>query len=353
MSSPRDDSETTPMSAAEDIWLGFYFKLFGKNYLLASLALSAFFFLIGLGISLKIDFLTSYINSLPIYLGVFGISWVAAWIYTVSVRLHVIFRDVRHVLLMSDQDFNEFRLLWIGRFFNMRLHVYGSIIVIIISWSYLVFLAFYFNDIPWFPVEWSKEPYLWGKVLILAIYAIPINFLVFTAAAGIVTYCFFTVSVSKKPLVPLFEFARQKLRSIADVSVLAGFAWSVGVATFVLLFRPAFGLLSVGIVFVLTGLGLLMLAAPQYALHLALEHTKRAVLDAVYQKWVGGFEATTATNFDAMTSKLLSSEGMHLHDTVHTIIDAHTWPYNPRHVMSVLGTWVIPFLALAVGQKIP
>lgn len=337
------------MTSNHQMWLDPYFKVFPGHYIVASAALGLFFFLVGAAISWRIDFAISYIQTLPVYLAVFGIAWVAAWLYWMSRKLDSVFRDVRAAFLISEKEFEALALLWTRRFFNTRLYLSGSTLVVASSWLYLAYLV-YSGNIPWLPDEWSSEPYLWEKTLILGIYIIPVGFLVFTTGAGILYYCAFAFSISQQPLVPMIELARAKLRSLTVIGIHAGLAWSVGVALFVVFFRPAFDILSASIVFVLTGLGLLMISAPQFALHKALDRTKQALLDAVYHKWIENSGTHTPDDVEGYMAKFLSPNGARMQELIRSIIETPTWPYNPVDVMSVLGTWIIPFFALAVSQ---
>jgi hypothetical protein len=117
----------------------------------------------------------------------------------------------------------------------------------------------------------------------------------------------------------------------------------VGVSLFVLLFRPAFGPFSVGGVLFLSGLAILLLSAPQVALHKALEHSKDRVLDAEWQRLAGaGVDGITSS-----LEQLSLADRAQVYDAMSTLAESPTWVYNPPDMFSVGGTWLLPLLPLA------
>ena len=143
------------MTTKSQTWLDHYVERFTGRYIAAAVVLAVVFFVIGGAISWVIGFLKTYLNTFNIYLAVFGIAWTAAWLHWAGQKLQVIIPDLRAALIISDAEFQSYSSLWTQKFFNTRLHIIGSICLIVSSWIFVAVLAV-FRDFLWFPTSWSR-----------------------------------------------------------------------------------------------------------------------------------------------------------------------------------------------------
>lgn len=316
------------------------------HFVIGSVAAAFLIFVIGVVVASAIGFQQVYLSTSPVYLGVFGIAWVASWCGWASKRLTYIFGFVRPAFAMSDDDFRRFVQRWQRRFYNKHLHLGMAAAFTLAGWIFLA-ASISTESLPWFPVQWSQPPHKIAKAFILCVYTVGISLLLVTTGAGIVTYCAFVEALSRQRLIPFVEGVKIRLHPFTDFGVMTGIAWSIGVALFVLLFRPAFGPYNFAAITILTGLGLLMISTPQFFLHGALETLK---IDLVYAAWRELGVGNEAPKFPALLS---DSHGVELYDLLASMAAARTWVYSPTDTLVVVGTWIIPLLVLWMSGTPP
>jgi hypothetical protein len=72
----------------------------------ASIAIGLGVFLVGLAIAARIGFTGTYLGTLPIYMGVFGIVWVFCWIAWATRRLRTLMDQLQPLFLVPPGDYH-------------------------------------------------------------------------------------------------------------------------------------------------------------------------------------------------------------------------------------------------------
>lgn len=340
------------LSAREKLWLDHYFDLFPFHYSVASVCTVVVVFLAGAGIASLIGLLVVYLRTLPIYLGLFGIGWVAFWGTWASRKIRSIANEIRDAFHLSENEYDRLSSKWLKKLSDSRLHLCISFMFIFGAWLYLG-LATRLWLLPWFPQAWSLGPHLWAKNLILGMYAVPILLLLITTGVGIIIFAAFVSALSKCPLVPSLEIVRVKLRPITDFGLITGLAWSVGVSLFVLLFRPEFSVPAVVAVALLTLLGLTMIFWPQYALHKAMNRTRSDLLRTASAMLLQEISPAQIADREDYLKRMLDPRAQQIEAFIRSVTATRTWIYNVRDVATVAAQWLLPLASLGVTLLIP
>jgi hypothetical protein len=183
------------------------------------------------------------------------------------------------------------------------------------------------------------------KFLILEVYVLVVVALLVTSGLSFVLYSSFTRVLSRQPLVPMIDVAATALRPITNLGVLASLAWSVGIALFVILFRPAIGLISAAFLMLITLVGMLMFFVPQWYMHVVLERTKGEILRE-------GWLPFGQINPQVLWRVLSDERSLQHYDMLVSIGQSRTWVYDPTDLFSVGGTWLIPALTYVLQSAL-
>ena len=324
----------------------------GGRYGVAAVATGLVLFLTGLLIASVIDFHREYLKSRQIYLGVIAVIWVMWWIAWATRRLRVVMENVQPIFLVSADRFRAEVERFEAWAFNWRL----QIAVALILWGFSCFdiynrsrtgRLFAFEQ-----PEWTGDPHLLTKNLILAIFNLANVTLLVTSAIGIVCFVFFVANLRRLPLVPYMALARLKLRSLTDFAVTIGLAWSVGISLVVLLFRVEFHPAQVANVLVYTALGLGILVLPELSIHSALEHQRHEVLNEAIRRMRTPIASVHDPDWRTLADSRDDPAGGNFYRVVQDAIDSPTWTYDIANVSSVLGTWLLPLVPLAVNSLV-
>jgi hypothetical protein len=95
----------------------------------ASIAIGLGVFLVGLAIAARIGFTGTYLGTLPIYMGVFGIVWVFCWIAWATRRLRTLMDQLQPLFLVPPGDYHagvQHSVRWA---FDWPLQIRGSILL--------------------------------------------------------------------------------------------------------------------------------------------------------------------------------------------------------------------------------
>lgn len=178
---------------------------------MASLAIGLGVFLVGLIIAARIGFAEIYLDTLPVYMGVFGIVWVFCWIAWATRRLREMMEQLQPLFLVPSAEYRtgvQHSVRWA---FDWPLQLRGSLLLWMIGIGTVVAFTRY-GLLVWFPSAWSLSPFLFLKNLILILFDIPIAVLLFASGTGIVSYTAFVRHIASLPLIPHIGIARAKLR---------------------------------------------------------------------------------------------------------------------------------------------
>src|SRR5581483_2112272 len=113
--------------------------------------------------------------------------WVTWWIAWATRKFEAVISDVQSVFLVSSDVYQA----EVDRFarwsFDWRFQIKGSLLCWIAGWL-VVYVMTRYGWLVWFAPEWSTQPNLVWKNLILVIYDLPIAFLLFISVSGIISY---------------------------------------------------------------------------------------------------------------------------------------------------------------------
>ncbi len=340
--------EVTDSMNSFPLWTPFelYIRCFRGRAVLATLALAGGTFLIGLLLAWSIGFTRGYLSTQAIYFGVFGIAWVGIWQSWGVRRIKSMLPELRYALRISDAKFADLKgemrdgLRWKAQVFLWSFWT-G------LSWFGVYFLTRHHLFLS-FPEAWSESPNLIVKNLILDLYAIPINALIWFGAVAIVTYNHRIEKLLQLDLVPNIDVAREKLSGLADFGVSAGLAWSVGISLLVVFFKGNVERWEIAALTILAILGAIMMAWPQILTHSALQRLKDELLANVSTALLQDTEEAQGAESWAQ----IGSRHVMLTKYAASVADARTWSYNWVTLATVVGTWLLPFITLWLGQFI-
>lgn len=327
-------------------WWEVYFDLFRGYHIAASVGTSVIVFSVGIAISWPIGFHGDYVSTQAVYLGVFGIAWVGGWLGWASHRLRSLLGQIRHAFVVTDEAFERVSSRWLRRMFDYRLSIGLSSVLIAGTWAYVPLATRWFGGLPWFPAVWSTGPQLWAKNLILCVYAVPIILLVVSGAVAIVAFAALVFDVGRLRYVSLLEVTRLRLRPLADFGLHVGYAWSIGVLLFVVLFRPEFTPASIAGISLLTLLGLLTLLWPQWVLHRGLAQLRRELLDSAAGLLEEELLTKSDYSSDDFVRKMVKPSAQRMDAFIRSTIGNRTWVYDPGELTRFVGQLLIPLVSL-------
>jgi len=246
-------------------------------------------FLLGLLFAICGDFVSLYVKTVPIYLGLAGISWVLFWAAWGD-------DNIRHLpdhIALGFPDRVVFRETFqsgLSEILSRKRHLGISAIAILIAWIVVpVLIVITDVGIPLFPEAWSHSPGPWLKIVTLDLYAVPILLLLVSTSVG--SFCWVKLfgRIAKLAAPYPLSTPQSQLRPLVSYGIKIGFAWATGIATFVIFFRVAPGsngvpLHGAGIVMPIIGIGgsalwaLVLVGWPQYKLHSSLKAAKTQLI---------------------------------------------------------------------------
>ena len=325
-----------------------YIRMFGGRYQAASIMAGVVLFLVGFGIAGIIGFGTTYVTSRPIYLGVFGVTWTMWWVAWGARRMRVLTERLRPIFLVPpgrlERDVARFEE-WA---FNWPLQCRIALVLWVLG-CLEIFVRIRYEWLFVMPAEWSKGPYLSGKMLILFLYDLPIVTLFTASGISLISFVLFVRRVTRHPLVPYLSLARVKLRGLTDFSLVTGLAWSVGVCLVVLLLDLEFRAPAVAGILVYTALGLAILFVPESSVHGALERTRQDVLDETIRRLKPPVDPSGRPAWLKVIDQLPDPEKA-FDRAVQEALVTSTWTYDLPTVSSMVATWLLPLIPLLANS---
>lgn len=257
---------------------------------------------IGFGIAYYINFHPTYVRTVPVYLGVFGIVWVTGSIRWASCRFHAIMAEIRPCFLVRDRDYAGFATKWTSRLSNNR-SIFSVVLLMFILALIVAYMGIHRPDLlqqyaiqsmrpTLFPPAWYTGD-LFAKMLIIDVYGLFAAFPLGTGTCLLIVNVFFLNDLRRLPVAPLPGVIIAKFRGITNFYLLVAFTWFVGVGLFgILLLRDLDIYAAVGIL-VLGSIGFLTFFVPQCVFHIFLVSAYREVADGVGTIYVRYFGLQT------------------------------------------------------------
>lgn len=301
------------------------------HFLPASIGLAGVIFAAGAVVAGLAGFLSVYLKTDVIWIGTFGIAWTSAWICWAGKHLSDGLRQAGAVFV-PPYKFNDAVTRWTRWMFSNGL-MFSAAIVAAAGASLAVISSSRHGTLEWFPPEWSQDPNLWAKNLVVALFAVPVWLLIMTGAVGIVSYALLVWDFHRQDVVDLPNVVRARLRYVAQFGIRIGLAWSVGVSLVVIALRPNLNSVTLAQMAILSILGLVVVFWPQFMLHDTLQRTKNAEIER-------------------LTSLALASAGPDAvsHDeALARLAQQDTWIYEPREMLVMLADGALPVATLVLG----
>ena len=279
-------------------WVDAVYEFMGGNFIVCTLIMAVPVFFCGYYLAKTVDFEYSYLISLPIYLGVFGIMLVSGAIRLASLYVHHAYGALRPCILIPDRDYKRLIDKWFKRFSNNRENLlWGWILTV--AFCVLIFIALYRPDIfeVW-GVEflrpkhfsergWFEPDGRFIKTLIIMIYAFHCGTLLATAIRTLALNVGFLLGLRHLPVLPILNLIKIRLEIITNFYVRISIAWFVGVSLFGYLFFDDLDTYGVVTLMALATIGVLTFLTPQYVYRLLLIRSTRLssswILAAFYQ----------------------------------------------------------------------
>jgi hypothetical protein len=316
--------------------------------------LAGFTYAIGLGLALAIGFVTHYVATLPLYIGLLGIVWTGTHVGWGRRRVVDLLVEVEAAFRGGSTHYPDEAIRWLRRMLNVRYQSAAALLAIVITWAY-VWIAIRSTPLPWFPSRWSfTGPDLLARTVILFIYAIPVLVLAVSAVVFIAVFTLFVLDLRTLESTPVLPAALALLRPLAEFGLTLSIAWSVGASLFVIFFRPQ---PTIGTISLVAGLGLvafLILFAPQFAIHRILVRTRAQLLDSASTKFTGcdvarnRKQADEELPVDHREAFVGDQRWQEMAKAVDWITSARTWPYGFSGLAPLLTPIILPIGVLVL-----
>jgi hypothetical protein len=326
-------------------WLDVYFRLFGYQVLVASVAAGIMTYLAGLMIALAINFVDVYVTTPPVYLGLVGIMWTCAFVGWGRMRINDLLNEIEPVF-RANGTYVEAAAKWERRLLDWRPQAAFSVLSFVGS-SLFVWYATHAQEFPWFPPPWSRGPDLWQKNVIVYVYAAPILVLLGSALGFIAAFTTFVLSLRKLKAVPVLPAALAMLRPVAGYGLTLSIGWSGGISIFIVFFRLSPTIGTVLVVGGLSGIAFVILFSPQYAIHRVISETKRSILEAGALKLAG--DVTYGKDgLDDFLSRLAKEDGQDLVKVLEAVSLSRTWVYAYTALVPLVAPVGLPLGVLVL-----
>jgi len=256
------------------IWPDYLFEIFNFPAAVTLGAIMVSVFSIGLVIAWPFGFVTYYIATPAVYLGLAGIALTIGGCHWGSSRAHHDYEQLRPVFTVDDVTYYHMLDKWFMVFRSRKAAALTSSVFFIIGLAALI-LAYITSSSARrkFGLE-TLRPYLVGPVWythqfdyvgfsILLFFLILISITLGTGCWVLISNIVFLWKLRRLPVIPMPTIVRTRLRRMSDLYVGTSLTWSFGVALFGILFYRDYNLITGIFLASLFIIGTLMFSLPQ------------------------------------------------------------------------------------------
>lgn len=332
-------------------WFTPYLRLGAKYFprrlhLMLPWMTGAVIFLPCLFIALASGFVKLYLTSVPVYLGVFGISYLTFVVCSLLRKYLQVAFHLKPLLSVDDTDFDALFAWWLGRMCNNRQNLIYSLVLVVIG-IVLVDYAWVQPDlfqrdnmlyefVRFMPKDWYMPP-LVAKIAIIDIFGF---FVLSGIAVSVRGLILFLVGVSRaigrlKIRTPyLTRLAYQRFRELDAVHLQGAIHYLVGPFLISLGALPGgFTLVSMSLVIILGLLGACIYLVPHFLTLRELGKSRAALYELIAQAYVQEVSKVQGT-VEASKSEMNRLSTISVLDSLLEDIGAmKTWPLE-------LSTWL-------------
>lgn len=231
-------------------------------------------FLLGLVIAWPFRFVTYYIGTPAIYLGLAGIALTISACHWGSIRVHSDYEQLRPVFTVDDVTYYHMLDKWFMTFCSKKAVALSSSVFFTVGFVALILAYVTSASVRReFDLE-TLRPYLVGPVWyshrfehvgfgILLFFLVLISITLGTGGWVLVGNIVFLSQLRRIPVIPMPTIVRARLRRMVDLYVGTSLTWSFGVALFGILFYRDYNIVTGIFLASLFIIGTLMFAMPQ------------------------------------------------------------------------------------------
>jgi hypothetical protein len=323
-------------------WVDDVYRKIGSNLLIVSALCGLTFYVIGLLISLTCSFEGTFCTTIPVYYGVFGISWVLGCIRWGSLRSPQMLDDVR-ICFKNEQQFVSFANDYMKGFGDRVGASSLSLIAFSVGLGAIIHGAFFAHDpgrirllsAPWY------EGSVVTHVVILATIGVGCS-----AALGTGLWIFsrnarFLYGLRNFDVIPMPGVVIARFRRLTAFYLKVAFTWFVGVALLGLLFFKHVDLLSAIVLTVTAAFGLVTGLGPQFVFHRFIVMASSEVAGEFARVFKLDLSSRIDhSNLAGVTSMLQASQPVQM------------WVINLKDLLLLAGGQMLPVILLALKEKL-
>jgi len=313
-------------------------------------------FLGGLLISSIIDFEIEYLQTIPIYIGVFGIAWVLGVIRYGSVSVHKVYEGLRPCFLVTDEEYSSIIKIWFEKMRSHKGNFLSAVFLALSAWGVVYLTFFQMNFIqrlglvslrPYaFPQYWYEPHHVLIKALIIAFWGVCVAFPLATAGRILVYNFLFLLSLRHWPVIPIPTVVRMRLQVVNNLYILVSMTWFVGVSLFGFVLFDALDIVSVTFLSILSFLGTLTFLTPQLIYRSYLVHSHELasqwILSSFYNRLNIQLEEQNSTVVPASLGAQFAGL-KNFKDVADASKKSDTWVYDPSDFIFLLIGQIVSF----------
>lgn len=326
-----------------------------NNYLLVSGLISFLIFLIALIISFIANFPLQFLCTVPIYLANLGIFFVLVYARWGSLNYLHMWDEIKECFEVTDKEYYEVVDKWLRKIFsNKKIFIIYFLIIIPICYGTLRFFESEseekFNIIPrLLPDVWYvHDAYLIFKVSIIIIYAIPILLLLITPIWGFLGHILLTNEIGKFPISEIYT-ASQKLKKLANFSLVCSVGWFVGVSLIIICLRDSLvNPIALYSTIFLTFVGLIIFFIPQISIHSVLEKKKNDILLKIEKEYEEVLKVLLSKERETNVKKLIAKIDA-LERIKSYTENKKTWIYDVPTILRLALSSALPIVTFLIS----
>jgi hypothetical protein len=323
-------------------WVDDLYRKVALHLVTVSLLCGGTVYAAGLFIALTLGFQATYLTTIPVYYGFFGISWVLGCIRWGVLRVpgmldevRICFKDEQRFVNLANQSMRALGSR--AGAFRMSAGVFLVGLVGLVLWFFVFGQD---TERRLFPDLWYQEP-LAGKTFILLVFDIGCSLPLGTGLWLIYANALFLHSLSRLDVIPLPGVLIARLRRLTAFYLIAALTWFLGVALFGLLFFKHLDALAAFILSITAAFGLVLSLGPQLVFHRFIARASSEAAGEFARLFKLEFSGRIDHgNLPQVTSMLQASQA------------GQMWVINLKDVLLLIVGQLLPLFALVLREKL-